>query len=763
MEFIPIKILVFEDEQSRPSELCALLQQHFPEFTIVSAYDSDVVLSHSPAEHPNIIFISLIFKNTDSFHLCNALKKTEQIGSVPIVFIVEPGDSVRRAKALAAGADAFLEWPVDVSDLMVQVSAMIKINTINAKSGGIEHLAGLERELLEKEVQYRNLADAGPALIWTSGTDKLCNYFNQPWLNFTGRTMQQELGNGWAEGVHKDDFDQCLKTYIDAFGLQVSFDMEYRLMHVSGEYRWIRDLGTPNYDSCGTFLGYIGHCFDISDHKKAEVQLNIAVEKWQATFDSITDIITVISKDHRFLEINKAGCDAMGLTREEVVGKKCFELVHGTHSPFVGCPCGVTFQSKQQSTSEIFEHGRYFQLTAWPIFDDTGEVLAFSHSVRDITEQRMAVQALQESELKFRSIFENVQDVYYDVSLEGILLEISPSIETLTRGQYKREDLIGKPMGLFYAVPEEREALLQILRENGSVSDYELVLKNFDNTELFCSITAKIILDKDHQPIKIIGTLRDIDARKRAEEEIRKLNETLEQRVIQRTSQLEAANREMEAFSYSVSHDLRAPLRGIHGFTQILMEDYADKLDEEGMRLCTSVRDNSLKMGGLIDDLLEFSRLGRSGMQQSVIRMKALVTGIYSELTDAESREKITFEVADISDIRGDENMIRQVWTNLISNAIKYSSKTESPVIRISSVLTSGTIIYCIKDNGVGFDMTYVDKLFGVFQRLHTAQEFVGTGVGLAIVKRIVQRHGGEVWAEAQKDKGAAFYFSLPA
>ena len=389
-------------------------------------------------------------------------------------------------------------------------------------------------------------------------------------------------------------------------------------------------------------------------------------------------------------------------------------------------------------------------------------VAALNHQVRQQTrELRKRFEREAELEDQYHDLFENAQELIVTLDANGKFVSLNKATErTLSISRY---DAVSKNFADF-VVPEQRERFLQFIgdaaRQNSSkLGEFDVRSTNGRpaSLELSCHVMNRPAAQPELQVIA-----RDVTERKRAEAEIHRLTHFLENRVAERTAQLEAANKELEAFSYSVSHDLRAPLRAIDGFSKILQEENLAKADEDTVHLLDGIQKNAKRMAQLIDDLLQFSRITRSSIVSAEVNLEELFRTVYEEQKALQPERPVEITINKLPTVKCDSAMLRQVAENLISNALKYSRGREVSKIEVGAREEKDDYVVYVKDNGVGFDMRYADKLFQVFQRLHSDKEFEGTGVGLAIVQRIVNRHGGRIWAQAESGKGATFFFTLP-
>ena len=512
---------------------------------------------------------------------------------------------------------------------------------------------------------------------------------------------------------------------------------------------------------------------------QAEAALKVSEERYRSLLTNLDAGIVVHSADTSIIMSNARASVLLGLSEDQLRGKLAIDpqwkFIKENNIPFrlEEYPVNLIILNKKSFSNLILGVIRsedtdivWLSVNGLPVMDNHGQIKEILISFIEITERVRTEAELRRSEAQFRAMVETIPlAIHLTVGIEQLTQYVNPMMVKLFG--YTMNDIPSVEQWWPLAYPDEayrkqiseewNKKVGHAIETQSPIDPMETVVTCKDGSKKHISWGYITLGDKNYS----FGL--DLTDRVKAEEALKMLNTELENRVYDRTAQLLQANKELEAFSYSVSHDLRAPLRGIDGFTSILMDDYRNTLDDEGKRVCSLIRENTQRMGQLIDDLLGFSRLSRTEIQKSVIDMKTLIQTIYYDVTDGESRARIDLEIVDIRDACGDPTMMRQVLTNLLSNAVKFSSKKERAEIAVSCKQESQRLVYCIRDNGAGFDMTYAGKLFGVFQRLHSIKEFSGTGVGLAIVQRIIQRHGGEVWATGEVDQGARFYFSLPA
>jgi PAS domain S-box-containing protein len=647
-----------------------------------------------------------------------------------------------------------------------------------------------EHALRESNERFQHIAESLNHVFWVLELEPAprVSYVSAAFERIWGRKSEELYADPyvWLVPIDPRDrsrVDEAHRSWLSDIDRGAVYDVEYRIVRGDGTVRWIHDTAKAQRNAEGGVFRVTGIAEDITARKKAE----LGYREERDRLAKMAASTPVVLNSYRWRPDGTTsfpyGAERLAplydMTVEELEtdASRIPDRIHPDD-------LAATQKALEKSRSEMTPwHGEYRLLhsrrgVVWleghsvPTLESDGSVV-WHGAIADVTARKQAEQELRQSRAQLAAVIDNLSEGLVTCSLDGELMNFNrvalsmygfesleearlPLPEFLSKFQVRT--VTGEPVSV------ENFPLPRILRE-GAISKLELKVKRVDKgwDKVFLYGGSLVRDDRGH-PFLAMVLVSDVTERRRTEEEIRRLNLELEDRVARRTRELEAANRELEAFCYSISHDLRAPLRSMDGFSQALIEDYAAELPDEAQRFLRTIRGSARRMSQLIDDLLNFSRLGRRPLKRAPIDTQRLVRECLAELGQALPSETRAAEISvgAMPSCNGDPSLVRQVFLNLLSNALKYSRQARPARIEIGSREDpSGRVVYFVRDNGTGFDMAYAHRLFVVFQRLHREEDFEGTGVGLAIVKRIVTRHGGQVWAESAPGHGATFSFTL--
>ncbi len=619
------------------------------------------------------------------------------------------------------------------------------------------------REAVLDEKQLRRIFELSPDMLCLGNHDGWFVEINQAWERTLGYSREEILSRPFVELLHPDDRESTMREVarLTAGGPPaVGFTNRYRCR--DGRYCWLSWAAVLE-----TNTGYLlSTARDVTAEREAQAELERSERRYRELYETMPDGCGAVDAEGRFTDCNPAFERMIGYTREELRSLLYQELTparwHEMEERIVRERIMVDGCSGRYEKEYRRRDGSVFpvELTAHLIRDDQGRPAGMWAIARDLTRQREAERELREREAHLQGLLRTAP-VGIGVGHQRILREVNKRLCEITG--YTPEELLGQSARMLYSSQAEYDMVGEkgyaevVKHGTGSV---ETRWRRKDGREMDILLSATP-LNLDDPDAEMVFTALDITQRKHAQRELQRLNAELEQRVAERTKELEHSNAELEAFSYSVSHDLRSPLRLIDGYARMLAEDHQVSLNEEAQRILDAIRSGTRRMNCLIDGLLLLSHITRRPLKTSTVDCSKLVAEVWQELVTQPDVQDAKLEAADLPPARADAQLLRQVWANLLSNALKYSATRRPARIVVSSCCSDGRTWYQVRDNGVGFDAAFVDKLFTVFGRLHTEDEFPGSGVGLAIVHRIVARHGGSVRAEGEIDKGALFQFTL--
>jgi PAS domain S-box-containing protein len=792
----PINILIVDDEPKNLTVLETVLDD--PDYRLVRAESADQALHALVVEEFALLILDIRLPGMNGFELAQMIKQRKKTAGVPIIFLTAYYNEDQHVlEGYGTGAVDYLVKPVNPAILRSKVAVFAELHRkSSALVAEVTERRRVEEQLrelndtLEQRVtertqaleiasaalhetgeRYRSLFDGSLDAIFFLGTDERFKAANPAALRLITRTLEELKTIPFLDLCAPDQREVVGNAFRGAFRRQ-GFAIDTAIVTGTGERRDLFISGAPEIQD-GEIVGISCIARDITERIKTEEALRLSEARYRELIQALPAAVYTTDERGRITLYNQAaealwGCDPK-VGKDLWCGSWKIYRPDGTPLPLDECPMAVTLREGRPIRGEeiIIERPdgtrRHVLPHPEPMRNAQGVVIGAINMLIDITDRKQAERAM----VHLAAIVVSSEDAIISKNLQGIVTSWNGAAERLFG--YTADEMIGQPVNRLIPLDRQDEeiGILERIERGESIEQYETIRQRKDGTSFPISLTVSPLIDLHGKIIGASKIARNITEQKRVEEALRERDRTLttvNNALKKHAVALAEANKELEGFSYSVSHDLRAPLRTIDAFSRIVEEEHGPCLNDEGRRNLTIVRKAVGQAGELIDDLLEFSKLGRQGMSFRLVKMADLAREAVDDLRILQEGRQVDLTIGDLPSCQGDRRFLKLVWNNLLTNAFKYTKNRKETRIEVGWMpdeASAESVIYYVKDNGIGFNMAYAHKLFGVFQRLHRREDFDGTGVGLAVVQRIVQRHDGRVWAEAKVDEGATFFVSL--
>jgi PAS domain S-box-containing protein len=601
----------------------------------------------------------------------------------------------------------------------------------------------------DNEARFCALVEASAQIVWATDANGLIVEDSPSWRTYTGQTFEEWRTSGWLDCVHPDDRESAEGSWQEAVRNRRPFYHEYRIRHVSGEWRWTAGGAVPLVAPDGKTTGWVGMNTDITERKNVEMERDRANALLTTILDSSPDVI--LAKDHegRHLALNEAAARIIGLPVSEVLGQTDREIAKPeVAGPIMEVDREVMHTGKTVSIEEHYPDpsGRplFFQSIKAPLLDEFGVPAGIVVVARDVTKQKQAEEALRRSEEEFRTLADNISQLAWMTDESGSIFWYNQRWYDYTGTTLETMRGWGWQTVHHPSHVERVVAHIKHCFETGKTWEDTFPLRGKDGAYRWFLSHALPIRDEKGRILRWFGTNTDITQRLKTEQELRRANDDLEQ------------------FAYSVSHDLQEPLRSVSIYSELLIRRCGERLDGEAQELLRYLAEGAARMEALVGDLLEYTRVVKLDVSTDKTDANAVLATVLSNLAETIAALDARVISGELPEVRASAVHLQQIFQNLISNALRYRGR-EHPVVHVEAGQhDGGYALFSVKDNGIGFEPQYKEQIFGLFKRLHNSTEYPGTGLGLAICRRIIERYRGRIWAESSPGEGSTFYFTLP-